>query len=593
MLNERTISTDLCVVGGGMAGICAAIAAARHGARVVLMQERPVLGGNASSENRMWVCGAHGKNNRETGIIEEIMLENLYRNPTKNFYIWDSILLDFIKRESNITLLLNTTCMDAVTESGKYAHGRDRRILAVKGYQMTTQTFITVTASYFADCSGDSILAPLTGAAFMYGRESAEDFGEQTHVKERDRAVMGMSCLIQGRQTEREVPFIPSEFVTKLTEEDVQNRPMDIYDPTENFWYLELGGLENTIDNAEETKEKLIPLALGAWDHIKNSGRYDAKNWELEFLGFLPVKRESRRMKGEYIISQKDISENTVFADTVAFGGWPIDDHYPAGYYHKGTPNTDIHTPAPYCLPYRALYSSHVENLFFAGRNISMTHMAMSSIRVMATCGLLGQAVGCAAAIATAHGTTPHGVYLDHLKELQGTLMEDDCFLPHFRREISALCQQTPILGGDDTLRSGEDRANRIYGTETCGIPITNGETVSYTFDGYERVQSAHIVFDSDLERDTLEGHWCERKHVTRANVLLDSPMMYVPKTLCRSFTLTAETADGEITLLFAENNLKRAYHVIIDKPIRALKLTVRENWGGTEMTPVISFDFH
>ncbi len=593
MLKEITLNTDLCVIGGGMAGVCAAIAAARNGASVVLMHERPVLGGNASSENRMWVCGAHGKNNRETGIIEEIMLENLYRNPTKNFYIWDSILLDFVKREANITLLLNTTCMDAVTKTGAFAHGRDKQILSVKGYQMTTQRFITVSASYFADCSGDSILAPLTGAAFMYGREAAEDFGEQTHVKERDRAVMGMSCLIQGRETDRKVPFIPSEFVTKLSDEDVKNRPMDIYDPTENFWYLELGGLENTIDNAEETKDRLIPLALGAWDHIKNSGKYNAENWELEFLGFLPAKRESRRMTGEYIISQKDISENTVFDDTVAFGGWPIDDHYPAGYYHKGTPNTDIRTPAPYCLPYRALYSSHVENLFFAGRNISMTHMAMSSIRVMATCGLLGQAVGCAAAIAAKHKTTPHGVYLDHLRELQNTLMNDDCFLPHFKREISDLCRKTPICGADDSLRSGEDRANIIYGTERCGTMIANGSTVAYTFDEYKTVGSVHIVFDSDLERDTLEGHWCERKHVTRANVLLDSPMMYVPKTLCRSFTLTAETAEGEITVLSVENNIKRSYHTSLASPIRALKLTVLANWGDTEATPVISFDFN
>ena len=184
-------------------------------------------------------------------------------------------------------------------------------------------------------------------------------------------------------------------------------------------------------------------------------------------------------------------------------------------------------------------------------------------------------------------------MYLDHLCELQHTLMDDDCFLPHFKREISALCLQTPIFGGDDSLRTGEDRANVIYGTETCGTMIENGTAVTYTFDGYEAVKSVHIVFDSDLERDTLEGHWCERKHVTRANILLDSPMMYTPKTLCRSFTLTAETEDGEITLLSVQNNLKRAYHADIDKPIRALKLTVLANWGGTAQTPVISFDFH
>ena len=164
MLETRTLSADLCVVGGGMAGICAAIAAARNGAKTVLMQERPVLGGNASSEIRMWVCGAHGENNRETGIMEEIALENLRRNPTKNFHIWDTVLYDFVLREKNITLLLNCACMDAEVEEGDFPHGRTRRICSVTGYQMTTQRFIKVEADYYADCSGDSILAPLTGA---------------------------------------------------------------------------------------------------------------------------------------------------------------------------------------------------------------------------------------------------------------------------------------------------------------------------------------------------------------------------------------------------------------------------------------------
>jgi len=251
---------DFCVVGGGMAGVCAAIAAARHGARVALIQERPMLGGNASSENRMWICGARGKNNRETGIIEEIMLENLYRNPTKNFYIFDSILLDFAKREENLTLFLNTTCMDAEVESGEFDYGRGKRIVSVKGYQMTTQRFINVRADYFADCSGDSILAPLSGAEFRYGRESADEFGEDTSVKTRDGMVMGMSCLIQGRETGREVRFTPSEFATKLSEEDVKNRPMNIYDTKENFWYLELAALTEGSARPKKPRKSLLIL---------------------------------------------------------------------------------------------------------------------------------------------------------------------------------------------------------------------------------------------------------------------------------------------------------------------------------------------
>lgn len=592
MLNEKILRTDLCVVGGGLAGVCAAISAARHGIRVVLMHERAVLGGNASSEVRMWISGAHGRNNRETGIIEEISLENLYRNPTKNYFIFDSILLDFVKRESNIELLLNTTCMDAVTEEGDFAHGRERRILSVKGYQMTTQTFYTVKADYFADCSGDSILAPLTGAAFRYGREAAAEFGEDTHVTERDDMVMGMSCLIQGKETPRSVRYTPSEFVTTPTDADVENRPMDIYDSTENFWYLELGGTENTITEAEKTKERLIALAQGTWNYIKNSGKYRADSWDLDFLGFLPAKRESRRMCGEYMISQRDISDEVVFPDTVAFGGWPLDDHYPLGYYHKGTPNTDFKTPAPYCLPYRALYSANVDNLFFAGRNISMTHTAMSSVRVMATCTLLGQAVGVAASIASKNKIAPHDVYLTHLEEMQQRLMEDDCFLPHFERHVSALCKQTPVTGGDDTLKSGRDRANRIYGTETCGTPVDNGRCVEYRFTSPAKVSAVHLVFDSDLCRDTIPGDECERTHVTRANVRLDSPQMHLPTTLCKAFRLSVIADGAERDLLAVDVNRKRSYHVGVDMPVTAIRLTVTENWGGTDQTNLISFDF-
>ena len=166
MLERRKVNADLCVVGGGMAGIAAAIAAAREGIKVALVHERPVLGGNASSEIRMWICGAQGQNNRETGILEEILLENLYRNPTKNYYLWDTLLYDFVRREKNIELLLNTTCNDAECESGDFGDGRNVRIKKISAYQLTTQRFIDVEAKFYADCSGDSILAPLTGAEF-------------------------------------------------------------------------------------------------------------------------------------------------------------------------------------------------------------------------------------------------------------------------------------------------------------------------------------------------------------------------------------------------------------------------------------------
>ena len=183
-----THTVDFCVVGGGLSGLCAAVAAARHGAKVALMQDRPMLGGNASSEVRMWVCGAHGKNNQETGLVEELFLENLYRNPDKNYSIWDGILYEKAAYNDHIELLLNCTCTDCRMDGN--------RIISVTGWQMTTQTWHTVHAELFADCSGDSVLAPLTGAEFRIGREARIEFGEDIAPEEADRKTMGMSCMI-------------------------------------------------------------------------------------------------------------------------------------------------------------------------------------------------------------------------------------------------------------------------------------------------------------------------------------------------------------------------------------------------------------
>lgn len=593
MLETTHISCDLCVVGGGMAGLCAAISAAREGLSVVLMHERPVLGGNASSEIRMWICGAKGEDNRETGIIEEIALENLYRNPTKSYAIWDSVLYDFARREKNLTLLLNCACMDATVEEGNFADGRTRRIQSVKGYQMTTQHFVEVSARFFSDCSGDSILAPLCGASFRLGRESRTEFGEDTFTEEADTMTMGMSCLIQGRETNEEIAFIPPEWSTKLTDADFAHREPDLYYPSENFWYLELGGDRDTIGDTEILRDELVPLALGTWDHIKNSGKYNAARWDLDFLGFLPGKRESRRMTGEYIVTQRDISGGRVFEDEIAYGGWPIDDHFPGGFYHKGVPNSDISTPAPYSLPYRALYSANVENLFFAGRNISMTHMAMSSIRVMATCALLGEAVGKAAAVATERGLTPNGVYQSAIQEVQARLLNGDCFLPSHTRAVSEICRNAVLTGGDECLRNGQDRGHRIYGNgqDDCYAAIGCGQEVVYRFPS-SCVSDVHLTFCSDLNRLSLPGGKTERRVSTRANRMLSSPQMKMPTSLCREFALYGECNGKRELLLAVTDNRRRAYHLPVGKTLDALILVPTRAWGERDTVPVISFDF-
>ena len=589
MLKRNVIHTDLCVVGGGLAGMCAAIAAARAGAQVVLMQERPVLGGNASGEIRMWVCGA--KNCRETGIIEEMQLENLYRNPDKLFPIWDSILYGKVKAEKNITLLLNCSCCDAQMEGNT--------ICSVTGWQMTTQSWFTVYAKEFADCSGDSILAPLTGAHYRVGRESADEFNEKISNKVPDPYTMGLSCLIQARKTDRVIPFKAPDWAKKLTHEEIERRKPDMDDPMENFWYLELGGNRDSIHDTETVRDELVALAFGFWDYYKNSGEFEgAEYWQLDFLGFLPGKRESRRMMGEYIMTQSDVLSGGHFEDVVAYGGWPLDDHHPDGFYHEGNPNQWGDTPAPYGIPYRVLYSENIQNLFFAGRNVSMTHAAMSSARVMATCALLGQAVGEAAAMTVEYGTTPHGIYVEHLQELKERLMKNDSFLPYNRRTVNALtagavlsCEGAADL---ENLRNGIDRNNHTYGPQDNGALLPLHTPVTYTLPSPSLVREVRLVFDSDLERLTIPGNDCERLHGMRCNIVPESPVMHLPTTLAKSFCVEVQGKNGWETVFSVEENYLRCVCLPVNETVSAVRFTVDECWfSADENVHVFSFDLY
>lgn len=582
---------DFCVIGGGMAGLCAAVAAARGGAKTALMQERPVLGGNASSEIRMWVCGAQGRGNRETGIIEEINLENLWRNPDKVYAIWDGILYGKAREQENLDLYLNCSCNAAEMDGN--------RIVSVTGWQMTTQKNIKIKAKQFADCSGDSILAPLTGAEFRRGRESADEFGEDTSVKTPDTMTMGMSCLIQGRKGTVPVKFIPPAWADKLTDEDFAARDPNPEYESQNYWYLELGGDRDEIGDTEEVRDQLLALAYGTWDYVKNSGRFpDADLWELEFVGFLPGKRESRRMVGDHILTQREITDNVIFDDTVAFGGWPLDDHFPGGFRFSGPPNTSIQSVSPYCIPYRCLYSKNIENLFFAGRNISTSHTAFSSTRVMATCAVCGQATGSAAALAVKYGIDPKAVGKEHIRELQNILMRDDCFLPYRKREISGKCVSAALLvNGDpdpeaEVLRNGIGRDNFTYGEEKQGYEAEAGAEITYRLEKPTDISEIRIVFDSDLDRDTLPGGHVEKTRPMRANRRPDSPRMHLPLCLTKEYTVRVTLADGSEKIASAEkNNIRRLVRIPLNEKVIAVTLVPEAAWG--EGRPrIMEFDF-
>lgn len=592
MLLKYETTTELCVIGGGLSGVCTALACARNGGKVVLMQERPVLGGNASSEIRMWICGSQGANMRETGIIEEIMLKNAYFNPTKNPYIFDSILLSMVEKEENITLFLNCTCIDAQTEKGSFKFGRSERIKNVTGYQMTTQKLITVNAKYFADCSGDSILSCFCNAKYMIGRESKYVFDEKTSLEKSDDMTMGNSCLIQLQETTSKIPSVRYDWVNELDDTCFEHRVPDLKNEYENFWYLELGGDKDTIKDSEVIAKDLRDLALGTYQYLKNNSKYNADNFDLEFLGFLPGKRESKRYVGEYVLTQQDVGKGVKFIDTVAYGGWPMDDHFPGGFYHKGVPNVYFDTAKPYPIPYRITYSKNVDNLFFAGRNVSVTHLALSTTRVMATCGVMGQAVGTAVSLAIKYDLSPHEIFLEKILELQQILLKDDCFLPYIIRNRSSNCGKY-LRNGDESLFNGIDRMNQIYDYKGY-YKAKNGQTISYQFEKAENIDNIHIVFDSDLDRATLNGCESEKVHATRCNRLLTSPLLIMPKTLVKDFEIKIEYEQKErkSEMIKVQDNKLRHYNFRPCGMVKMISLTPLSNYGNSETTNIISFDF-
>lgn len=577
---------DFCVIGGGLAGLCAAISAARHGARVVLMHERPMFGGNASSEIRMWVCGAQGDNNRETGLIEEILLENQYRNPDKNYSIWDSILYEKVRFEDNITMLLNCSCMDAEM--------MDRSISTVTGWQMTTQQFHKVKATLFADCSGDSILAPLTGASFRVGREGKADYNETISPDVSDSSTMGHSCLLQALETPSSHSFIAPKWAEKIDETKLIYRKPDMSNPMENFWYLELGGMQDTISDTEEIRDELLALAFGMWDYLKNSPSQSEihKNWKLDWVGMLPGKRESRRYVGAYTMTENDVRTGRDFLDEIGYGGWSMDDHNPAGFRTRKPPTTYHSVNSPYGIPFSSLYSEEIPNLLFAGRNISVTHAAMSSTRVMATCAVLGQAIGTAASVAIKRNCQVVDIANKHIREVQNLLMDDDCFLPHFKRRISPLCQDAELIGdgsGLEYLRDGVDRPRNEIPHSWKGAV---GDKIVYMFAEPSSIQRIRLVMDSDLNRDSLPEPEKNMNRNMFHNRLLCLKPSHVPTTILKSFRLTAELSDGSKHVIAEETcNYMRLWRRFVNvKDCISLTLEPLETWGS-ESVRLFSFE--
>jgi hypothetical protein len=442
---------DLVVVGGGPAGMGAALAAARNGIKVVLVQDRPVLGGNSSSEIEIPPMGYIGKppdRRNVTGITEELFPPQGWNN------FADSKKMEAIVRaEDNISLFLNTRVMDVNMRSRS-------SIASVIAINVHTGQRMRFTASLFADTTGHGWIGYYAGAEYRMGQEARSEFNESLAPVNAGTRTMGNS-LYKAVFAERSapVPFVCPDWAYQWTTssdfEPVGShvrtkmivRPENFDQPSRgkgrnpandmngaisHAWWVEYGGMEDIIEDAEHIRDELLRISLGLWNYAKNHNpatRDKNAQRELVWLNYVPGVRESRRLVGDYIMTQKDYDERIVHDDTVAFTDWGPDVHHPEGFWVRGNDCIHVYQGRRTSIPYRTLYSRNIENLFMAGRCHSATHVAFGGTRVMRPCCAMGQAVGTAAAIATRRRTTPRGVYQKHIHELQETLVKDGCRL--------------------------------------------------------------------------------------------------------------------------------------------------------------------
>jgi len=590
----RTIEhrVDLCVVGGGMTGLCAAVAAARRGASVVLMQDRPALGGNASSEIGVHIIGADRIGSvpyaRETGILEELRLKNLVRNPQANLSMWDLVVYDTVRHTPGLELLLNCSCLDATMDGPV--------LRTVTGWQLSTQTWHVVHAKIFADCSGDAILAPLTGAEHRMGREAAAEYGESFAPDASDPRTMGMSYIFYTREHDKPMPFVPFDWARKFKScDDLPWGQGDHARWAVSPWWAEMGGEHHAIHDSELLRDELFKFNLGLWDHIKNGScvhRERAQNWAIEKVQFVPGRRESRRYVGAHVLSQREVEAGGLFPDVVCHGGWTLDDHHPAGAdsfsKHQQPPTIHHPAPSPYGIPYRALYSKNIENLMFAGRVASCTHVAMSSTRVMGTCSVMGQALGTAAALACRHGLMPHGVS-DRIGELQQQLLADDVYLPGVMLDVGEATRHARLeasQGDPEPIRDGcqrpvssdpfvwmhkpafskaDDADLAAYDQHSWSA--APGDHAAYHFDKPTRIEQVTLMLDSNLER----------------SVALKAPGVQeaFPENLPKRFRVEVRQGSAWEPVAVITGNTQRQVRVPVNQTTNGVRFVLEETHGG------------
>ncbi len=569
---------EVAVIGGGIAGVNAAVAAARHGAKVVLVQNRSVLGGNASSEVHVPINGSyHFKNkfkiDRETGLVDELQMNNRYYNEDMSWSVWDHVIYDFVTSEPNITLLLNTHAQKAVMSGNTI-----RKAIC---FQQSTETTITIEADVFVDCSGDGQLAVSAGAEFRTGREGKAEFNEKYAPDEPDGWVMGDSIQFSSRDMGRPVEFRPPSFTVKYDPSKMNRRV--IKGLSCGFWWVEFGSDLDITADTETNRHRLLAYLYGAWDYVKNSGKFpEAANLALDWVGSVPGRRESRRFMGDYILSERDLTEYRHFDDTIASaGGWSLDEHCPGALDNPDDPASFFHQYFTQFteIPFRCLYSRNIDNLMFAGRNISVSHIALSAVRLIAMCANMGQAAGTAAAMCVDKGESPRRIGQNHIAQLQEAIMRDDIYIPN-----------RPAVDPTDMARTATITASSTL----------SGDAVLLT-DGYSRdqVDALHHWQSSEVN-SSLTLEWKRPVEISsveiKADTNLHAQMQIHPKRSVRESQIkgmppellkaaTLEVLEGGVwrTVATIEGNLHRKVVFSTGTKIKckSARINFKETWGA------------
>lgn len=404
---------DFVVIGAGMSGLCAAIAAARLGLKVALVQDRYILGGNNSSEVRV---GLGGQINMppypSLGYILNEIGPDRIGNARGAHHYQDWKKWDVIAAEPNISLFAGYTVVNAEMKDG--------RIVAVTAVEATNQNLIRISGNLFSDCTGDANLAVMAGAATMMGREARSEFGETLAPEKADDFTMGVSIEWYCEDWNTPCSFPDSvDWGLKLDEDTVE--------PVHRAnWYWEVGMRDDQIADAEKIRDYGMYVAYSTFSYCKNR-LAKKEDWEcthLTWVSHVSGKRESRRIVGDLILREQDLTRPIPYEDGTCTTTWRIDQHYPMEKNSADYPGEEwmsygkLMPIDPYAIPYRCLYSRDVPNLFMAGRDISVTHIALGSVRVMRTCAMMGEVVGMAAAVCCRRGSMPRDVYTTWFQDL-------------------------------------------------------------------------------------------------------------------------------------------------------------------------------